>query len=129
MSGGYCGVLGFSQGAMLAAIVAARSALGEGPPLQLAICCAAALPKPYEGLLERLRDAPSPRPLRTLHTLSKQDGMNPPEMGEGVASCFSGAEVEWHDGGHKVPTDPSVIAGFLSRTAAATAAEAVGEGG
>jgi hypothetical protein len=44
-SGGYDGILGFSQGAMLAAIVAARSALGEGPPLKLAVCCASALPK------------------------------------------------------------------------------------
>jgi len=123
ISGGYIGVLGFSQGAMLTAILAARSALGEGAPLKLAICCAAALPKPYEGLLQRLRGAPSPLPIRTLHTLSKRDGMNPPNMGEDVAACFAASEVSWHDGGHAIPKD-AAIARFLERAAAANVADA-----
>ena len=72
-SGGYVGLLGFSQGAMLAAIVAARASLRESCPLlRFAVICAAAVPKPYEPLLERLRAAPeAAAALPTLHCLSE----------------------------------------------------------
>jgi pimeloyl-ACP methyl ester carboxylesterase len=110
--GKYDGLLGFSQGAMLAAIVAARSALGEGPPIKCAVMCSAAVPKPYEALLHRLRDAPAVGQdgtgrvlLPTLHCLCKQDPMNPAALGEEVAGCFApSAEVLWHGDGHAVPS-------------------------
>ena len=106
--GGHAGVMGFSQGAMLAAIVAARSALGESGsvPLKCAVLCAAAIPKPYEPLLHRLRDAPDDAKVLfpTLHTLCRADPMNPSSMGEDVASCFEPlADVMWHEDGHAIP--------------------------
>ena len=38
------GVIGHEQGATVAALIAARSALGEGPALQFAVMCGAAMP-------------------------------------------------------------------------------------
>ncbi len=114
------GVLGFSQGAMLAAIVAARASLGEGAAasqLKFAIIAAAAVPKPYEELLHRLREAEI-RPLPTLHCLSAEDTMNPAAMGEEVAACFGPtAEVLWHGGGHALPprADLGEVVSFLNR--------------
>ena len=56
---GAVGVIGHEQGATVAALVAARSALGEGPALQFAIICGAAMPthEPYAELLQQLRDS------------------------------------------------------------------------
>eukprot|EP00316_Scyphosphaera_apsteinii_P012579 CAMPEP_0119324006 /NCGR_PEP_ID=MMETSP1333-20130426/62130_1 /TAXON_ID=418940 /ORGANISM="Scyphosphaera apsteinii, Strain RCC1455" /LENGTH=218 /DNA_ID=CAMNT_0007331597 /DNA_START=9 /DNA_END=665 /DNA_ORIENTATION=+ len=125
VAGGYCGVLGFSQGAMLAAIIAARSALGEGPPLRLAICMSAALPKPYEDLLLRLCNAPemARQSVRTLHCLSKADDVNPPQLGEQVASCFMpSSKVLWHNSGHQVPPTECLgdVGTFLHQSARAS---------
>ena len=108
-TGKYCGLLGFSQGAMLAAVVAARLALGEGDKnaaahLNFAVICSAALPSPYRPLLERLRSAGGAPSLPTLHCLSAMDPMNPPELGEELAGCFGdSAQVLWHDAGHDMP--------------------------
>ena len=106
-TGDYCGVFGFSQGAMLASIIAARASLGEGPctNLRFAVCCGAALPKPQAPLFKRLRDAPKggKRAMPTLHCLSKSDDDQPPAMGEALANSFEGAEVLWHDLGHRLP--------------------------
>ena len=103
VDGGYSGILGFSQGAMLAAIVAARASLGEGvPSLQLAVCCGGAVPKPYEPLLERMRADSAPIP--TLHCLSHADNVNPVEQGVALAEFFGPtAEILWHDAGHSMP--------------------------
>ena len=75
-------------------------------PLKCAVLCAAAIPKPYEPLLHRLRDAPDGGKVLfpTLHTLCRADPMNPSSMGEDVASCFEPlAEVMWHEDGHAIP--------------------------
>ena len=50
-NGPYDGLLGFSQGAMLAALVAARCSLGESSVnLRFAIICGAAMPQPHEAV-------------------------------------------------------------------------------
>lgn len=110
-TGKYSGLLGFSQGAMLAAVVAARAATGEGDReaaknLKFAVICAAALPAPFRPLLDRLRAmGGAPSSLPTLHCLSEVDSMNPPELGEELASCFGpSATVLWHDAGHDMPS-------------------------
>ena len=127
-AGGYCGLLGFSQGAMLAAIIAARSAMADGPPLKLAICLSGALPKPYEGLLEQLRTAPDTvrGAVRTLHCLCRHDGINPPELGEQVATYFAASQILWHQDGHNVPAAAGLcdVAAFLEESAQATRLDA-----
>ena len=111
------GLLGFSQGAMLAALVAARASLGESEvDLRFVVMCGAATPAPHDQLLTRLRDTAHSIP--TLHCLSAVDRINPPESGERLALCFQNAEVFWHDAGHTVPaTDVGVahVAAFIRR--------------
>lgn len=130
-SGRYCGLLGYSQGAMLAAVVAARAALGEGDKaaaehLKFAIICSAALPNPYRPLLERLRSSGGAPNIPTLHCLSKSDTMNPPELGEELASCFgvASSQVLWHGAGHKVPPRDSLgeVVAWLDANVPATPA-------
>ena len=108
-SGDYVGLLGFSQGAMLAALVAARCSLGESDAsLRFAVLCGAATPKPYDALLTRSREASSSaRSLPTLHCLSAVDEMNPRELGESLAACFRHprAELLWHGAGHTLPPE------------------------
>lgn len=97
VEGDFVGLLGFSQGAMLAAIVAARATLGEGPklPLQFAIMCGGAMPNPYRPLLDRLRQRgevgvqPPDSVLPTLHCISESDRVNPVELGRELATCFA----------------------------------------
>mgnify|MGYP006156615837 CR=1 FL=1 len=104
--GKYSGIVGHEQGGTLAAIVAARAALGEGPlSLEFAVISGAAMPAdpPYTDLLRRLRDSPD-KEIRTLHCLSKLDTVSPPELGEELAGCFGQtAEVLWHDRGNAMP--------------------------
>lgn len=118
--GSYDALLGFSQGAMLAAVVGARGRLGRGSVRPRAmVLLGAALPKPHESLLEELSclEATSFVSMATgltsasLHCLSKADAINPPELGEWVADCFAKSSLEgavqklWHDSGHVIPGD------------------------
>lgn len=97
------GIVGHEQGGTVAAVVAARAALGEGPrPLAFAIICGASMPtaKPYTELLQRLRSAEGSIP--TLHTLSNTGTLA--ATGEELAACFgSGAEILWHEQGNAMP--------------------------
>ena len=120
VDGGFCGLVGFSQGAILGSIIAARAALGEGVSgLRFAVLCSGAVPKPYAPTLDRLRAAGGGGSVRTLHCLSAVDAMNPPEQGEALAAAFGpSAEVLWHDGGHAMPPPGEALkrtAEFLDR--------------
>jgi hypothetical protein len=42
--------------------------------------------------------------------MGKADNVNPPELGQMLANCFAGSQVEWHDGAHLVPSDPEIVA-------------------
>lgn len=113
-TGQYCGLLGYSQGAMLAAVVAARVALGEDAigadargRFKFAVLASAAMPAPFRPLFERLKAAGGAPTLPTLHCLSSSDGVNPPALGDELAGCFGpSAHVMWHDGGHELPPKP-----------------------
>ena len=101
------GVIGHEQGATMAALVAARSALGLGPPLDFAIMCGASMPPEggeYHELLQKLRETPSAS-IATLHCISESDAVHPPEQAEELAACFGpSAEVLWHDRGSAMPS-------------------------
>ena len=111
------GLVGFEQGGALAAVVAARATLREGPPIEFAVVCGSAMPPQCSDLFERLRAAvaasSSSSPdqdggaapiVPTLHYLSATDAVNPPSEGEALAACFGPtAEVLWHDRGSAMP--------------------------
>jgi hypothetical protein len=97
------GIIGHERGATLAALVAARSALGEGVPLKFAVLCGASMPSaaPYVELLSRMHDTNAPIP--TLHCIS-ESGVEP-ESAEALAACFApSADILWHDRGVAMPS-------------------------
>ena len=112
--GAITGIIGHEQGGLVAAIVAARAALGEGPvasasatslsntALKFAVICGASMPDagPYAELLCRLRDTFG-RDIQTLHCLSEADPTH--ARGEELAACFDGAEILWHGRGTAMP--------------------------
>lgn len=102
----YDALLGFSQGAMLAAVVSARGLLGQGTVRpKCLVLMGAALPKPYESLLSDL-SSPTTSAMASLHCLSQADTINPAELGEWVANCFGpDAKKLWHGSGHVIPGD------------------------
>lgn len=106
------GVLGFSQGAMLAATVAAWSARGEVPPIRCAVMVAGRIPRAVA--LAPLFEAPIDLP--SLHVWGARDPMAP--LGPDLAARFVGAErLEW-SGPHVVPTRGAAgaaLAAFLAR--------------
>ena len=104
-SGGFHGIVGFAEGAALAAVVAARAALGEDGacPLRFAVMCSGAVPKHYERLLERAAAADGAAALPTMHLISEADAVMPADQGARLASLFPGAEVLWHEAGHAMP--------------------------
>ena len=103
------GVVGLEQGGLVAALVAARAALGESDTgLRCAVVCGAAMPEDspkHVELLHRLRDDTSGAALPTLHCLSKADTISPPASGKALAACFGpSAELLWHDRGNAMPS-------------------------
>lgn len=107
------GIVGLEQGGLVAAMVAARAALGESgcsSRLRAAVVCGAAMPdsKQHADLLHRLRDteeAALSTYVPTLHCLSEADTVSPSERGEELAACFGpSAELLWHDLGNALPS-------------------------
>ncbi len=108
--GGPAGVLGFSQGAMLAACAAAWSARGELPPLDFAVMVAGRVPRATD--LRPLFE--SPVPVRSLHVWGARDPMA--GLSPELADRFVGAERLPWEGPHVVPTRGAaaeVLVGFL----------------
>lgn len=99
---GAVGIVGHEQGATAAAIVAARSALGEGVPLTFAVICGAKIPTagPFAELFCRLRDSPESS-VSTLHCIDTGPGSVSAEQ---LAACFApSAEILRHDRGGAMP--------------------------
>lgn len=112
------GVLGFSQGAMLATLVAALAARGELPPLRFAVLIAGRVPRALSlaPLLETKIRIPS------LHVWGRRDGLCEPVAPE-LVKCFdpnSSNALIW-SGSHVLPTQ-----GFPARAIAAFVASQAG---
>jgi pimeloyl-ACP methyl ester carboxylesterase len=95
------GVLGFSQGAMLAAVIAALSSRGELPPLAFAVMIGGSLPRApaLRSAFEELVKVPS------LHLWGERDkvtGSYSPALATRFEPELS-ERVTW-PGGHSIPT-------------------------
>ena len=107
-TGPWDGVFGFSQGAMLAALVAADDASDDGFTVcDCAIIVGAAWPTCEASKLESMSSAR----LRSLHVIGSQDAINPPAQARRVAAHFGegAARIFEHDGGHIVPMDADAL--------------------
>jgi pimeloyl-ACP methyl ester carboxylesterase len=95
------GVLGFSQGAMLAATLAALSSRGEFPPLAFAIPIGGSLPRApaLRSAFEEVVQVPS------LHLWGERDRLTGP-YSPALAQHFepSVREIVTWPGGHSIPT-------------------------
>lgn len=112
--GSITGLVGHGQGGLVAAVVAARAALGLGPvgtassksldptALKFAVICGAAMPEAgtYADLLRQMRDSRDAG-IRTLHCLSEDDPTS--QLGKELAACFPNAETLWHGRGAAMP--------------------------
>lgn len=106
------GVLGFSQGAALAAVVAAlleRPHLyppflvdGEPPHLPMQFCVAVSGYKLRDPIIDPLFDTPFMTP--TLHVIGKTDIIVVEERSMLLVEASGNARVEEHEGGHFVPS-------------------------
>jgi len=118
--GPFDGVLGYSQGASLAAAVVA---LCEGGGNDARACAPPALATPIRfavlaaGFWAPAAEASGLKEedvlLRTpsLHILGEADGQVPPRShGERMAACFRDARIHRHGGGHYFPCDAASIA-------------------
>ncbi|WFD36429.1 dihydrofolate reductase [Malassezia cuniculi] len=108
--GPFDGILGFSQGASVSSTVAATfeqpgvapetSVPLQSAPLKFAIIVSGFVPR--EPNLSKLFDKPIELP--SLHVIGREDAIVEPKSSEKLAKCFANARVEFHDGGHFLPT-------------------------
>lgn len=110
--GKFDGVLGFSQGAVLAALLSGLlekpqmypSFLEDGkalhPPFEFCICVAGYKPLDPLGASLVTPDFKTP----TLHILGHNDIVVTPERAQSLIDVSFNGRVEYHDGGHFIPT-------------------------
>lgn len=108
-------LLGFSQGAMLAAAIAALAVRGEAPPIRFAVLVAGRVPRAVS--LQPLFTAPIDLP--SLHVWGERDTLTG-AMSPALRDAFVGAEALVWPGPHVVPsTGPEAerIVDFVRRHA------------
>lgn len=108
--GPFDGIMGFSQGAMLAAVVVAKALSDEDYSVRprFGIFYGAAFPLPFAPLFEESREECYDS-IPTLHVMGKTDQINPPQQGNKLANYFPEAKILWHEGAHTVPSDSESI--------------------
>ena len=131
------GVMGFSQGAMLAAVACGRGLKGGTRP-SVAVIVGAAFPTARGEDVRKLmrvetaaaeadgemrnaipedlaKAVPPVEPLvRSLHVVGKQDAMNPPAQAMRVAEAFFCPGLLEHPGGHVVPMDERAMKAYAN---------------
>jgi pimeloyl-ACP methyl ester carboxylesterase len=116
------GVLGFSQGAALTALVVGMAAL---PRVRFAVMIGGFVSRDaaHAPIVDALRGSTLP----SLHVIGRADRVVPPDGSRALASCFAAPIVLEHDGGHVVPASPAIHVGtarFLDVVASAPTAPA-----
>lgn len=108
-------VIGHSQGAMLASILLSRSIQGKAnQSCRGAILSGAAWPLPFASQLELVKKIEPKIQLALIHTMSKNDKVNPCEMALQVALCFAkyNNTIIEHDFGHVLPMEDHHISAY-----------------
>lgn len=95
--GPFDGVLGFSQGATLAALLC----LTRPTLFSFAICVAGFVPR--DAAVAGAFESDAPAAIPTFHCTGETDASVPPEVCRRLAACFVDPVVFSHPGGHVVP--------------------------
>lgn len=117
--GPFDGVLGYSQGASLAAALVAIYE-GRSPkhlprpelktPIRFAVLCAGFWPPAADAGGLCAQDLGQSLRTPSLHILGDADGQVPPrQRGDALAACFRDARVHRHDGGHYFRCDAAAV--------------------
>jgi predicted esterase len=101
--GPFDGVLGFSQGAALAAMLC-RHRPWQPPHFRYAIMIAGFVPRD-PTLATSFDESMPPSSLPTLHVFGAMDERVPPPSSERLARSFAAPQTFSHPGGHAVPSD------------------------
>ena len=118
---GFSGVLGFSQGAALASLIAALHGKDRTaspiPSLRFAVLLSGFIFRDtksgYAGLFSRER----PIDLPSLHVFSDEDGVVPSGVSRALSGMFRQAEQLEHTAGHRIPADSAWLATLKAFTA------------
>jgi len=103
-------VFGFSQGAMLAALLCCED---ERAVTEKCIIVGAGFPSSQRSKFERMR-AKGGAGVKSLHVIGAFDDINPPEQARDVARAFgAGAEIFEFQGGHTVPMDARAVQKYV----------------
>ena len=121
--GPFDGLLGFSQGATLGALLClAPSPL---PPLRFAVLVSGFMPRDpaLEPLVGTAEGPPPLRvPLPSLHVMGENDQLVAAASSQRLSDCFAGATLHRHEGGHLVPSSAdfrALLKDFVTRQGAA----------
>ena len=125
--GPFDGLLGFSQGATLGALLClAPSSLPPSPPLRFAVLVSGFMPRdPALEPLVGMADGPPPLcvPLPSLHVMGENDQLVAAASSRRLSNCFADATLHCHEGGHLVPYSAdfrALLKDFVTRQGAAT---------
>jgi predicted esterase len=113
--GPFDGVLGFSQGAALAALLvglrATDGASSAERPLRFDFAIVVSGFASNDPELARLYERKDGYALPSLHLMGRADGIVPIDLSRGLASRFAHPTIVEHGGGHVVPSAPSIVEG------------------
>ena len=119
--GPFDGLLGFSQGATLGALLCLAPSSPPLPPLRFAVLVSGFMPR--DPALEPLRV-----PLPSLHVMGEHDQLVAAASSRRLSDCFAGATIHSHEGGHLVPSSAdfrALLKDFVTRQAAVAIAALV----
>jgi len=126
-AGPFDAILGFSQGATLAAFCCLRPEAwwhDDGAPFKFAIMFSAFLPRDPAYSFE-VGSSSTP----TFHVYGLNDPSVPPASSLAVAACFAHPRTHAHDGGHGVPSDAVLPNALKEFVASSRGGEGCGGGG
>lgn len=116
-AGPFDGVLGFSQGAALAAVLAALGAQDAAAP-QFGFAIVIGGFASRDPRHARAFEVEGGIAVPSLHVIGRRDGIVSPQASHALAARFRAAHVVEHDGGHVIPGNAgAATAGFLDAIA------------
>jgi predicted sulfurtransferase len=108
--GPYDGVLGFSQGAAVAAAATAALESTEEPlPFRFLMLCSGFVPSPSAGAPATLLDAKALLRCPSLHIIGRADTQVSPSASATLAEHFTDPTIVEHDGGHILPATNRLV--------------------